>query len=106
MDNVKPLNCNMIWSTISKVICGLSVFVGGFIAFFGHRYFQSQQFFFGAYATGLITFIVISLLLSTEVISYVEHLGLSLAIAIIGESFLIAFHICILHYEFFEIEKK
>ena len=87
MDNVKPLNCNMIWSTISKVICGLSVFIGGFIAFFGHRYFQSQQFFFGAYAAGLISFVVISLLLNKEVISYVEQLGLSLAIAIIGMIF-------------------
>ena len=60
MDDANPLNCKMMWSTISKVICGLSVFIGGFIAFFGHRYFQSQQFFFGAYAAGLVSFVVMS----------------------------------------------
>lgn len=84
MDDANPLNCKMMWSTISKVICGLSVFIGGFIAFFGHRYFQSQQFFFGAYAAGLVSFVVMSLLVNKGDISYVEVLGLSFAIAIIG----------------------
>ena len=35
-----PLNCNIMWYTITKIICGISVFVGAFIAFFGHRSFQ------------------------------------------------------------------
>ena len=79
-----PLNCKTMWSTISKVICGLSVFIGGFVAFFGHRYFQSQQFFFGAYAAGLCSFVVICLMANKVDISYVEQLGLSVAISIIG----------------------
>ena len=97
MDDANPLNCKMMWSTISKVICGLSVFIGGFIAFFGHRYFQSQQFFFGAYAAGLVSFVVMSLLVNKGDISYVEVLGLSFAIAIIGmltnSVYLYSFHI-------------
>ena len=79
-----PLNCKTMWSTISKVICGLSVFIGGFVAFFGHRYFQSQQFFFGAYAAGLCSFVVICLMANKVDISHVEQLGLSFAISIIG----------------------
>ena len=40
LEGSDPLNCNIMWYTITKIICGISVFVGAFIAFFGHRSFQ------------------------------------------------------------------
>lgn len=84
-ENTHPLNCKFMWTTISKVIFGFSIFIGAFVAFFGHRCFQLQQFFVGAYAFGLFGFIVFSVLLDS--ISYTERMGISIGVGLVGKLF-------------------
>ena len=69
-----------MWYTITKVICGLSVFVGAFLAFFGHRWFQLTQFILGSYGVGLCTYIVIAVLNQGQLTNYSQQAGLALAI--------------------------
>ena len=85
LDGNQALNCKVMWYTITKVICGISVFVGIFLAFFGHRYYLFSQFFFGAYGTGVCAFIVIAVLHHGILVGYTEQVGLCIAIGIIGK---------------------
>ena len=43
------MNCQVMWYTITKAICGISVFAGAFLAIFGHRYYLMSQLLFGVY---------------------------------------------------------
>ena len=80
-DKNKVLSCQTIWATITKILCGCSIFAGIFIAFFGHRYYQAYQFIAGAYATGICAFIAITLAMQS---SYTEKVGLAMAVGVIG----------------------
>ena len=80
------LNCKVMWYTITKIICGFSVFAGIILAFLGHRYYMFSQFLFGTYASGLLAFIFIVVVHNGILVSYTEQVGLSVAIGVIGES--------------------
>ena len=82
------------------------VFVGAYVAFFGHRSFtviaiiyiglmidrvlmfvyflQASQFIFGAYGTGMCTFIIIAVINEDQLDNYTQQIGLAIAIGIIG----------------------
>ena len=45
---------------VTKIFCGLAVFVGLIMAFAGHRFFITSQFLFGFYAGSLIGFILLN----------------------------------------------
>jgi hypothetical protein len=84
LNSNEPLNCQVMWYTITKVVCGISVFVGVFLAFFGHRQYLLSQFFFGAYGTAVCAFMVVAVINDGILVSYTETIGLSIAIGIIG----------------------
>ena len=84
-EDAYTLNCKVMWYTITKIICGFSVFAGIILAFLGHRYYMYSQFIFGTYASGLLAFIFIVVVHNGILVSYTEQVGLSVAIGIIGE---------------------
>ncbi len=84
LDPALPYNCEIMSFTIIKVISGLSVFVGVFLAFFGHRQYLLGQFVFGTYAAGIVAFTAIAVVNDGILVSYNEHMGLTLAIGLIG----------------------
>ena len=47
--SIENMNCQVMWYTITKAICGISVFAGAFLAIFGHRYYLMSQLLFGVY---------------------------------------------------------
>lgn len=48
-ESIENMNCQVMWYTITKAICGISVFAGAFLAIFGHRYYLMSQLLFGVY---------------------------------------------------------
>ena len=84
LSEAETLNCKVMWYTITKVICGISVFAGAFLAIFGHRYYLLSQLLFGSYGIGTIAFIAIVVVHHGILVNYTEQVGLSIAIGIIG----------------------
>ena len=80
-----PLNCNIMWYTIIKVVSGISVFIGAFLAFFGHRQYLVSQFFFGTYAVAVIAFVTTAVVNGGILVDYNEHMGLTIAVGIVGK---------------------
>lgn len=72
-------SCQSLWYTITKVICGVSVFIGAFLALFGHRCFLVSQPFVGLYLGSVVGFILVSLIYGppTDMWHYNLQVGLS-----------------------------
>lgn len=53
---------NFVSATIvSKVLCGVLVFLGMFICYFGHKCFKIEMFLVGFLVGGLITFLILGI---------------------------------------------
>ncbi|GLV37223.1 hypothetical protein CBL_01947 [Carabus blaptoides fortunei] len=60
-----PLNlaesCDGPTTIVSKVLCGVLVFLGIFTCYFGHRFFKTEMFLVGFLVGGLVTFLILSM---------------------------------------------
>ena len=84
LDPSQPMSCKRMWATLTKVLCGVSIFFGGFLAFFGHRHFKTQQFTIGTYSLGIVVFILAAYYDDGAIVSYNQQLGMSVAIGVVG----------------------
>jgi hypothetical protein len=63
LDISEPNNCEVLFFTITKILCALAVFAGLFMGFAGHRFFKCSQFIFGFYAGSFIGYILLNVYL-------------------------------------------
>lgn len=58
---------HLLGSTYGKVLCALSLFIGLFIAFAGHRYFQIEMLFVGFATFSTVSYIILVNRFETDV---------------------------------------
>lgn len=69
LDTSQELNCEVLFFTITKILCAVALFLGIFMGFAGHRFFKCSQFIFGLYTGSFVGYILLSVYLDLDWIS-------------------------------------
>ncbi|XP_015518773.2 transmembrane 7 superfamily member 3 isoform X1 [Neodiprion lecontei] len=53
--------CQVLTSSFSKVLCALTLFLGFFATFFGHKWFKTEMFLLGFLSGGIVSYIIVAI---------------------------------------------
>jgi len=66
LDTTQELNCEVLFFTVTKILCAVALFLGIFLGFAGHRFFKCSQFIFGLYTGSFVGYILLSVYLDLD----------------------------------------